>query len=682
VIAKAQRGSPSTYFSIRRRITQQEVQEVLKRLHPLDMRLLQWLLRYPFQRAEDLAVASTVSIATVYRHLGVLQHLGLIERVLAGTLGRETCWLYHLSNLGLHVLAAQEQTDPLSLAQRWRTDERGLLRLLPRLAGLVTVQNCINGLVTSAPEALAQLGRRSEIRWHWVRDYAYRFTYREKVIRCTADAALLLRVRLAIERGRVSAEEQWYCLLLLLDPGVSDANLLRQRLKHLLCFRECAERWPVYQHFPPVLVLTSTSRQSEHWQRCAGEAALQLQVAPLVGAITCLPVERDAGSSNPWRLAWKTLSTTVPCRLQDLLLPLPAEAVLPGLLNQPMIDGREAVPPVDASSSPPRRLSRIISGHFMERASSVEQVKIENAGRSNWEERAALAFLGLRMDRRHLELLDLLLAHPLLDVPEMAILLDLESSSMERYVRALRNQGSIEPVATRVGQRWRLSELGLRLVAAMHHVTIQSIALSPEPSGDEEEVTLVQRGLDVLLRHLEHTVGVYSFFAALCQAARQERALGREHRLLWWETGLLCERRYRDHDRWHNLRPDAMGDYQAGEQRVRFWLEWDRATMGTRDLVTKFRTYAHYAASREWSREHGGLPLLLVVAPGKAQERRIARIASVLLRETPAPAIATTTATRLAELGPLAAIWYREPTTDQQTEMLPRSRFYNASSPR
>jgi hypothetical protein len=459
-------------------------------------------------------------------------------------------------------------------------------------------------------------------------------------------------------------------------------NLLRERLKRLLCFRECADRWAVYQHFPPLLVLTSTSRQSEHWQRCAGEAALQLQVVPLLGAITCLPVERDAGSSNLWRLAWKTLSTTVPCRLQDLLLPLPAEAALPGLLTQPMAETHEAVPPVDAACSPACRWSRIISGHFMERASSVEQVTFENAGRSNGEERAALAFLGLCMDRRHLELLDLLLAHPLLDVPEMATLLELESSSMERYVRALRNHGSLEPVATRVGQRWRLSGQGLHLVAAMHHVSMQSIATSAEPTGDNEEVTLVQRGLDVLLRHREHTVGVYSFFASLCRVARHEQVRPGEHRLLWWETGTVCERRYRDHDRWHNLRPDAMGEYQAGEQRVRFWLEWDRATMGTRDLVAKFSTYAHYVASREWYREPGGLPLLLVVAPAKAQERRIARIASVLLRETPALAIATTTATRLAEQGPIAAIWYRVPTTDQQTDMLPRSRWYNASSPR
>jgi len=143
----------------------------------------------------------------------------------------------------------------------------------------------------------------------------------------------------------------------------------------------------------------------------------------------------------------------------------------------------------------------------------------------------------------------------------------------------------------------------------------------------------------------------------------------------------VCERRYRDHDRWHNLRPDATGEYQAAEQRVRFWLEWDRATMGMRDLVAKFRTYAHNAASGEWYREQGVLPLLLVVAPGKAQEMRITRIASVFLKDTPALAIATTTATRLADQGPLAAIWYRVPTTYQQTNMVPRSRFYGASFP-
>src|SRR5690242_5702479 len=30
----------------------------------------------------------------------------------------------------------------------------------------------------------------------------------------------------------------------------------------------------------------------------------------------------------------------------------------------------------------------------------------------------------------------------------------------------------------------------------------------------------------------------------------------REQALCWWETGTVCERRYRVHDQWYNLRPD------------------------------------------------------------------------------------------------------------------------------
>jgi len=263
-------------------------------------------------------------------------------------------------------------------------------------------------------------------------------------------------------------------------------------------------------------------------------------------------------------------------------------------------------------------------------------------------------------------------------VNEIADLLDLQASSIERYLRELHLVGCIEPVATHVGQRWRLMERGLRLVAARHHLSIQSIATADD---EHAEASLIQRGQDLLIRHLEHTVGVYGFFAALSLAAKQERAQQQEHQLLWWETGSSCERRYRDHDHWHNLRPDAMGEYQAGERRVRFWLEWDRATMGTRDLMAKFNTYAHYVASREWFREKAVLPLLLVVAPGQGQEMRIARVITAMLANTPGLVICTTTITRLLDRGPLAAIWYQVLPNRQAAETTLRCLFYDGSNP-
>jgi hypothetical protein len=91
-----------------------------------------------------------------------------------------------------------------------------------------------------------------------------------------------------------------------------------------------------------------------------------------------------------------------------------------------------------------------------------------------------------------------------------------------------------------------------------------------------------------------------------------------------WETEIAFERRYRDNDHWHNLRPDALAEFQEGDQRVRFWLEWDRATMGARDLGAKLRTYEQYVASREWFKGKRDLRFLLIVTLERDQEMRIA----------------------------------------------------------
>jgi hypothetical protein len=347
--------------------------ELLDQLDTLDLQLLHWLLRYPFQRTQDLALATGSSSATLYRHLKKVHTYGLIESVMPPVLGTTSCCLYHLSNLGLHVLAVHEMADPAELTITWKTDERELLRLLPRLSSLVALQECINGLVAYAPEALANLGRRSEVRWHWVRDYAHRFSYREKLVRCAADAALLLRVRLVADDG-MSEREQWYSLFVLLDAEIAIDAWLKQRLQRLLCYRESAERWPVYQHFPPALVLVSSSRRMEHWQWCAREAATALQVAPLAGAIACVPEKQHMASYNSWRLAWKTLGTNGSCTLRHLLHPLPIEAIPPALWEHQttytvMVEQtRTSDSKVITLPTPAGKRTRMIVGNYMDRA--------------------------------------------------------------------------------------------------------------------------------------------------------------------------------------------------------------------------------------------------------------------------------------------------------------------------
>ena len=79
--------------------------------------------------------------------------------------------------------------------------------------------------------------------------------------------------------------------------------------------------------------------------------------------------------------------------------------------------------------------------------------------------------------------------------------------------------------------------------------------------------------------------------------------------------------------------------------------------MNTRDLAVKFRSYAHYLASREWARERMALPRLFVVTPEIAQERRMQRVAQTSLAHVTGLIIWMTTAVLLHEQGPLAPIW-------------------------
>ena len=203
----------SSRMSTRRSL--QAIADAVQRLSPVDVQILQVVLRYPFLRAEDIGVARHLHVATVYRHLALLHALGLIERVIPAVLGTGTCSLYHLSNLGLHVLAVYEQEDAEALARFWHTDERGLLRLLPRLASLVTLHTCINALVIHAPEALAERGHQPQCRWHWLRDYRSHFTFREQDLSYTADALLVLRVRPSSGDG-LATDPMWYSMLLFL----------------------------------------------------------------------------------------------------------------------------------------------------------------------------------------------------------------------------------------------------------------------------------------------------------------------------------------------------------------------------------------------------------------------------------------------------------------------------------
>jgi hypothetical protein len=170
------------------------------------------------------------------------------------------------------------------------------------------------------------------------------------------------------------------------------------------------------------------------------------------------------------------------------------------------------------------------------------------------------------------------------------------------------------------------------------------------PTRRSHRAVLEVAPINLALKAEDEQEAIIERFGALM---RKER----EQALCWWETGTVCERRYRVHDQWYNLRPDALAEYRVGSQRMRFWLEWDRGTMNVRDLATKFASYAQYIDSREWARERSVLPLLICIVPDIAQERRVQRVAQARLVHPPEPVLWTTTVVLLNEYGPLAPIW-------------------------
>jgi Fe2+ or Zn2+ uptake regulation protein len=621
-------------------------------LEELDWRLLHWLLCYPLQRADDLVVgvARWASRATVYRHIQFIAERGLIESVVPKTPGAGK-HLYHLSNLGLSVLANHLNTPARDLARSFQADETGLLPLLPHLPTLLLLQGIVNGLVLHAAGAMTTQGRRPTlVRWTWQRDLLHRFQYREKRMRLFVDGCVALCIR--TQQGDGITLDRWYGLLLL-STELDDERVMRLRLERLLCWRESPERWSSYQHMLPVVILARSIRQREHWQRAVESTALSLRVEPLAGALATLP-SAERAQVNPWRLNWHTLATEEFCYLQDLLKPLPPVA-FPSSLALPTGENEDERSPhsfgtsagLSPTTGPPTRLSRLIRGNLARRAAALPLD--QPVGQE------LIALLGLRLTPGQWCVLSLLLDHPLLSDRDLVALLALQRKSVRNVLYHLHHLGCLAALPTQAGTRWYLSEYGLRLIAAANHFHLRNLAVI---SGDEAgagTITLKQRGVDWLVAHLQHTAGIYRFFAALAEAAR--RVSG--HQLCWWETGARCERRYQAGEAWYNLRPDALAEYRVGQHQFRFWLEWDRGTMNARDLAIKLASYAQYLASREWSNEHHTLPRLVCIAPDIAQERRVQRAAQAGLAQVPGIEVWTSTERLLNEQGPLAPIWSR-----------------------
>lgn len=702
--------------------------------HPLAHRLLGWLLRHPFQRADDIATVLGCSLAQSYSVLAQLHQQGLLESIAPATLAIQSCRLYCLSQHGLTMLAHWMHTDPIALARRHHSSEEALLRLIPQLPTRVLLSQCLFSLMRYAPSIYTAQGRRLYVQWDWQADYHYQGTYRDRTFSCTAEAVLTWQVRadhtsphrdLRLKPQEAQeAQQTWYSLVVLQDTGLDDRPRMRHRIEQWLWCRENPSRWAFYPHFPAIIILVADHHRSAYWREAMREASQRMNVPPLRGAITVLPPLQPMRSPyesavlNAWKLPWMSLTAVTPCRLEDVCLPLPAHALLPQTSGKhrgqtseqpdrqaPLADSPHTQKDQKERSSNPEKRRSAIRGQWFQRACtaqqtlrSQQQTQQPQLTQTTRESPETLAWLSLLLGRRHLDLLTFLWNHPLLPTETIAALLTLQEDSVRRYLREMACYGCIEPwspplhAAGRASENqsthppakktfvgWFLTERGLRLLAACHHVHLLRVGTyeqvthhhashyqQPQEAAQAKTPLLLPHGLQQAQRFVSHHQGLYKVLGKFHQDA-----LACGYHILWWETGAWCERSYPHEGQQHNVRPDAAFAYEESNylrQGVReknvqsVWLEWDSGTMNQRDLHAKLSAYAAYDHTRTWVSEgRVYLPLLLFIVPDAGQEARVQRVTQQVFETRTKGVVGlhiyTTTLAHIEQYGCFATIW-------------------------
>ena len=264
----------------------------------------------------------------------------------------------------------------------------------------------------------------------------------------------------------------------------------------------------------------------------------------------------------------------------------------------------------------------------------------------------------------HARIIELLWLHPFLTCAQIAAFLDVKAGTIQKALVTLSRIGCVEAEVLLKEERFRLASAGLRWLALRHRLSIRTLAVRHQT---QTRTVYMQRGLDPLRRDAERTVGIAAFFAKLARNETHPR-----DRLLWWETAPVPEQSSYSYaqDAWKHLHVDAIAEYQAGEQRRRFCLEYLSKWNQAQTLKAHLESYAAHVRSGEWQREGQVLPMLLLVCLDGAQEHQIQQIVQAIL--TKQLVVLSTRLDALHESGPLAPIWQRL----SSEQSAPRRRLY------
>ncbi|MDP9383215.1 MAG: replication-relaxation family protein [Chloroflexota bacterium] len=541
-----------------------DARSTLEILPPAGLRCLSLLSDLPLIAAAPLSLVLGLTQQHTYTLLDQLGASGLVTGVRVAVAERSAPKLYHISDLGLSALSLARGTDPRSLALRKKLAREHLLAALPGVALLAADYELLGAVAgwRSGPVSLLRYERP------WRAPYARRGSKSPGY----AHWGALARLGWGDGGGQLTLEGEY---LLLADTGMVPLRGYRGRVRELLGYRVHSRG-----ELPQVLIATTTDERAAAWRALLGEESRRAHLAPLPTHVLTWDDMRQGAVDH----SLTTDAATEPPS-QQLSKPMPVPvSVADDAPILPLVRGR-------AGGTPERLSARTRLGELVTRIAPTDRMLVAWVGKHPFLTTAQLSVVTGRSPHR--------VRRACLTLERLGLLRHL----VDGEVTKLRSADAY----------WESKLEGLELIAAGSGLSLREATELLGLSGGGPEHPLGSRRL--LLRVLEHTLGVNGAFVRLYQAAAEFSHRGFDHVVEEWRGAAACA--------WGRVRPDGYGIYRRGEERYGFYLEWDRGTMGEAGYMRKFRAYLDLRESGRYERDLIGFPTILVVTENRSCELRI-----------------------------------------------------------
>jgi hypothetical protein len=545
---------------------------------------LAWIARLPLLTEAQLGQLLGIGDWTVRSMLGELRRHRLVTSVVADSPEFvEPLRLYHLTNAGTDVVAQQlgaGRTDGDCELPATRDE---LLARLIRAEATVGLADVIAMLADALRDhAVSNHGRGISLdaagSTLWAPHRGRSSAFPE-----SADAWVRLRV------GSLRAT-------VLLAWDRASVPRAHRRARVAAWYRaDDTPHAPWGASLPPVLVVCPNDRAVAEWTNLFDTSAGRRGRDLLRAAATTLPELAARGPLDQvWRQAGSGVRTTLPEMLTWRALES-VGAVWPSV--EPAI-----------GQQPRRQVPRVIHGTADRSPGEMpmERSGTSTDGRGRAERRAALT-TGLSATQKIL--VEWIGQHPLLAACHLSTYLMLPGTAVTVLLDGLVRAGLITVDAifecgASPGPRYILTDWGAGYLAARDGVPLHrylsegTIAVETVATdcGQQREAAGDVRLRD-LRRRPAHTAGVLQFAHSLAREAAQQRACGRDHRVLAWLNAVEGQEWFRYAGRTGHIWPDARFRYRADGRVYDLLLEWDRGLVRRRDYARKLTAYAAYVGA-------------------------------------------------------------------------------------